>query len=83
MGELIEEMAQRYDRVVLDTPAALGLPDAKIVCELADGLVVVVRADMTSNRDLQSTLELLDRERVLGLLMNGAQVDQSRYGYTR
>ncbi len=81
MRELVEEMTQRYDRVILDTPAALGLPDSKTVSELCDGLVVVVRAGVTSNRDVQATLELMDRSRLLGLVVNGAQIDQSRYGY--
>jgi capsular exopolysaccharide synthesis family protein len=81
MRELVAEAAKRYDRVILDTPAALGLPDAKTVSELCDGMVMVVRADVTSNRDLQATLEIMDRNRLLGLVINGAQVDQSRYGY--
>lgn len=82
MRELLQEVARRYDRVILDTPAALGLPDAKSVSELADGIVVVVRADVTTQQDVQATLEIMDRRRVLGLLLNGAQVDQGRYGYT-
>jgi len=81
MRELVEEISQRYDQVILDTPAALSLPDAKAVCELTDGIVLVIRADMTPQQDLQAVLELLDRRRVLGLLLNGAQVDQGRYGY--
>jgi protein-tyrosine kinase len=81
MRELIAEATQRYDRVILDTPAALGLPDSKTVSELCDGVVVVVRADVTSNRDVQATIDLMDRSRLLGLVVNGAQIDQSRYGY--
>ena len=82
MSELLEEVARRYDRVIVDTPAALGLPDAKTVSELCDGMVVVVRADVTTQQDVQATLEIMDRRRILGLLLNGAEVDQSRYGYT-
>jgi len=26
-------------------------------------------------------LEILDRQRILGLLINGVEVDQGRYGY--
>jgi capsular exopolysaccharide synthesis family protein len=81
MRKLIEEVSQRYDRVILDSPAALGLPDAKAISEFCDGVVLVVRADMTSEQDVMSVLEILDRKRVLGLLLNGAKVDQARYGY--
>jgi Mrp family chromosome partitioning ATPase len=83
MRKLIEEVSERYDRVILDSPAALGLPDAKAISELCDGIVLVVRADVTSQQDVQSVLEILDRERVVGLLLNGAKVDQARYGYVK
>ena len=83
MRKLIEEVSERYDRVILDSPAALGLPDAKAISEFCDGVVLVVRADMTSEQDVQSVLEILDRERVVGLLLNGAKVDQARYGYVK
>lgn len=81
MRELMEEVSQRYDRVILDTPAALGLPDAKAVADLCDGVVVVVRADVTRQEDVQTVLEIVDRRRVLGLVLNGAVADQGRYGY--
>ena len=81
MRELIEEVARRYDRVIIDTPAALGVPDAKAVAELCDGLILVVRADVTPHEEIESALEILDRRRLLGLVLNGAQVDQGRYGY--
>jgi len=81
MRELIEEVAARYDRVVLDTPAALGLPDAKAVADLSDGIVVVVRADVSRQEDIETVLEIVDRRRVLGLVLNGAVADQGRYGY--
>lgn len=81
MRELVDEAAERYDRVILDTPAALGLPDAKAVADLSDGIVMVVRADSTRQDDVQTVLEIFDRRRVIGLLLNGAIVDQGRYGY--
>lgn len=81
MVELVEELAKRYDRVILDTPAALGMPDAKAVAELADGIVLVVRADVTSRRDVETSIDLMDRRRLLGLLLNGAEMAQGRYGY--
>ncbi len=82
MRELVEEVAGRYDRVVIDTPAVLGVPDAKAVAELCDGIVMVVRADLTSQQDVETALEILDRRRLLGLVLNGAQTAQGRYGYS-
>ena len=81
MRELLDEVNRRYDRVILDTPAALGLPDAKTVSDLSDGVVMVVRADTTPQQDVQATLEFLDQRRLLGLLLNGAHAHRGRYGY--
>jgi capsular exopolysaccharide synthesis family protein len=81
MRELIVAVGKRYDRVILDTPAALGLPDAKAVGDQCDGLVMVVRADKTRQEDIQSVIEILGRNRVLGVVLNGSSADQSRYGY--
>jgi succinoglycan biosynthesis transport protein ExoP len=36
MKELIEEVGRRYDRVILDTPAALGLQDVQATLEFLD-----------------------------------------------
>ncbi len=81
MRELLRELSERFDRVILDTPAAAAMPDAKIVSRLCDGIVMIVRADVTSREDVESTLDLLERERVLGLVLNGARVPQGRYSY--
>jgi capsular exopolysaccharide synthesis family protein len=81
MAKLIAELASRYDRVILDTPPALGLPDAKTIADQCDGVVMVVRAHSTSQEDVQTVLEVLDRRRVLGLVLNGTASDQGRYGY--
>jgi len=83
MSRLVEEVSGRYDRVIIDTPAALGLPDAKAVSDICDGMVMVVRADVTAQSDLEAVLEILDRQRILGLLINGVDGDQGRYGYVR
>lgn len=82
MRELVEEATARYDRVILDTPAALGVPDTKAVAEICDGVIVVVRADYTSQQDVEAALDILDRRRLLGLVLNGAAVERGRYGYS-
>jgi len=70
MRRFLEDVAQRYERVFIDTPAALGLPDARVMCELCDGILVVVRADQTPRDDIEMALDLVDRRRVLGAILN-------------
>ncbi|UCE87844.1 MAG: CpsD/CapB family tyrosine-protein kinase [Deltaproteobacteria bacterium] len=82
MRELLREAAEHYDTVVLDTPPTLSLPDAKTVSELVDGLVVVVRAGSTRRDDVEATLDVLDRRRLLGMVLNGADVETARYQYS-
>jgi capsular exopolysaccharide synthesis family protein len=81
MRRLIEEVAGRYDRVILDTPACLGLPDAKSISEFCDGLIMVVRADVTPKEEVQAALDILDRRRVVGLVLNGSESTREQYGY--
>ena len=80
MRHVVEELARSYDTVVLDTPSALGIPDAKSLSELVDGLILVVRADKTSEDDLEAALDVLDRRRILGLVLNDARL-QGAGGY--
>ena len=79
MRKLLETLSGRYDRVILDLPPTLGLPDAKTVSELCDGVIFVVRADVTPEPEIASALDVLDRRRVLGLVMNGSEPLSSRY----
>ena len=44
-------------------------------------MIMVVRADKTRQEDVQSVIEILGRGRMLGVVLNGTSVDQSRYGY--
>ncbi|MCH2172304.1 CpsD/CapB family tyrosine-protein kinase [Myxococcota bacterium] len=81
MRDFVAEMANRYDRVILDTPAALGLPDAKAICAISDGTLLVARAHNTSRRSLRATVDELDSRRVLGLLFNGIPRQRGQYGY--
>ncbi len=81
MRALLEELARTYELVILDTPPTLALPDAKVVSELVDGVVLVVRADETPEDDVLAAMDVLDRRRLLGVVLNGAETDTERYGY--
>lgn len=76
---LLEQLASRYERAILDLPPTLGLPDAKTVSGLCDGTVFVVRADATPQPDIEAALEVLGRERLIGIVMNAAEAPTDQY----
>ena len=80
MRKLLETLTARYERVILDLPPTLGLPDAKIVSGLCDGTVFVVRANETPQPDIEAALEVLGRDRLLGIVMNDADIVPIAYG---
>jgi len=81
MRELIDKLEARFDRLVLDVPPTLGLPDAKTVTDLCDSVLFVVRAHVTPREDADAALEVLGRSRILGIVFNEADVEASRYHY--
>jgi Mrp family chromosome partitioning ATPase len=44
-------------------------------------VILVVRADSTAAEEVTSALEVLDRRRVLGMVLNGEIRGADRYGY--
>jgi len=81
MRDMLADVSGRYDRIILDTPATLGLPDSKIVAGLCDAYLMVVRAGETAREEVEAALEVLDRRRALGLVLNGADLGHERYAY--
>jgi capsular exopolysaccharide synthesis family protein len=81
MRETIDQLRGRYDHVILDTPAALPVADAEIVCNLVDGIIFVVRASSTPREQALRAIENFDRERIVGMVLNSTEESEtSAYG---
>jgi Mrp family chromosome partitioning ATPase len=74
MQSLVAELRARYpDRyLVLDAPAINGSPDARILSELADMVVVVARHGVDTTTAVREAVGSLDPARVAGVVFNGA-----------
>jgi capsular exopolysaccharide synthesis family protein len=68
--EIVEEARRRYDYVVLDTPPAVPVPDCRVITKWVDGYILVVKAHKTPRKLLEETLNLMDPEKIVGLLFN-------------
>jgi Mrp family chromosome partitioning ATPase len=70
MKVLLSKVRDYPCNVVLDAPPAIGSPDARILAELADFVVLVVGAGRSTVQDIASAAERFDRKKLAGVAFN-------------
>jgi capsular exopolysaccharide synthesis family protein len=72
--ELFEQASAEFDHVIIDGPPVLGLADALILANLADGTLVTIHSETTRKASVLTSLKRLQqaKARVIGTLMNQA-----------
>ncbi|HEY0351708.1 MAG TPA: GNVR domain-containing protein, partial [Gemmatimonadales bacterium] len=72
MRALLQELIQRFDLVILDTPPVLATADARILGGISDGVLLVVRAGQTERLAAQRAQHQLTQAgaRLLGVVLN-------------
>jgi capsular exopolysaccharide synthesis family protein len=90
MSHLLDELAQRFDVVVIDTPPILPVTDAVALATLVDGVLLVARHGTTHRgpaAEARRRLEAVGAP-VIGYVLNAVPARESagyyadyRYGY--
>jgi capsular exopolysaccharide synthesis family protein len=70
---LMEQLANWFDWVVIDSPPILPLADTSIWTNMADGILLVARQGTTQKRQLKRGLEALGNQKVIGAVLNSAK----------
>lgn len=81
MRQLLEEAREEFDWVIIDTPPIGLLADANLLASMVDGALMVVLAGATSHQLVTRAVEALGRQRILGVVLNRAEVLPHAYGY--
>jgi polysaccharide biosynthesis transport protein len=78
---LIEALAERYDRVIIDSAPCHAVSDTVMLAQNCDGLIFLVQADVTSKRMIRSAVKHLRHARIpiVGAVVN--QIDLKRHGH--
>jgi capsular exopolysaccharide synthesis family protein len=81
--KFIGDLADRFDRVIIDSPPLVAVTDSAIISRLVDGTVFVVRAFKTGRHlGAQGLRALRDVEApILGAVLNAVNVDHHEYKY--
>jgi capsular exopolysaccharide synthesis family protein len=81
MRRLIDEAREVFDWVVIDTPPVGLLTDAALLSSMADGVVLVVKAESTPHDMVVRAVNAIGRERVIGTVLNRAKEQPNRTSY--
>jgi capsular exopolysaccharide synthesis family protein len=81
--QILEQCKRDYARVVMDSPPAGFVTDPAILGNLADGVVLVVRAGHTTREAVSFARRQLNdaRARILGVVINRTDRRTGGYGY--
>ncbi len=80
--KLLDDLSERVDMILLDSPPVLPVTDALLVSRCADALLLVTSAGVTSRHAVRRAVELLQQvgAPLRGIVLNGAGERES-YGY--
>jgi len=86
LRQLLSALENHYDRVILDSPAVLGMADCRMLGRMVDAALLVVRAGAHQLVTLQRAKAMLEQSHVTiaGVVVNSLSEDVenwSSYGY--
>lgn len=79
--KVLEELKNRYDLIIFDTPPVTGLTDTLILSRLSDIVLIVARAKKVTPDVLKNTKESLEKvnANIGGVILNGLDKANSKY----
>jgi succinoglycan biosynthesis transport protein ExoP len=82
-GVVLAECAKLYDRIILDSPPTSAVTDPAVLGNLADGVVLVVKAGETTREAAMHARRQLNtaKARLFGVVVNAIDFSNPAYGY--
>ena len=80
---MLQELSERYDRLVIDAPPVMPVTDARIVAAVSDACVLVLRSEKSTRKAAQQAAQGLMSvgSCILGAVVNDVSKRAGRYGH--
>ena len=84
MGEMMAKLRQHYDFIFIDSPPLMGISDAILLGEHADGLLLVAWGGKTPRKVIEKTKAEIEKYNVklFGVILNNVNLRRFSYAYS-
>lgn len=80
---VLSQLQQIYDRIIIDTPPILVVSDGLIVGDLVNGMILVIKAETTTEKQINQSIKQLARHHIPidGVVLNqlSSKYSQEKY----
>jgi len=75
MKTLIQDIKSRYDDryIILDSSPLLATTEPTVLNEMADAILLVIKAGETPRETVQQAIKLVDKNKVMGIVLNNME----------
>lgn len=78
MADVINQAEEQFDQVIIDSPPVLAVADARLLADLCDGIVLVVKSGSSEIDKAKKAIDAFSevREKILGVVLNDRKVSR-------
>lgn len=83
LRNFIEESSSVYDNILIDTAPILPVSDTKLLLDIPDQILLVIRQNQSTEKEFAFTLDNIDAfsSKISGIVLNDFKSNVSYYGY--
>lgn len=81
ISDFLKQAKEKYDFIIIDTPAVMEKSDAQIISQYVDGCLLVIGSGEVNKEEARKTKELLEKvnAKILGAVLNKTE-DINKFG---
>ncbi len=83
MQRTLAELETFFDWIIIDTPPVTPLADTPLWMKLSDGVLLVAREGVCEKKQLARAVDVIDRQKMLGVVVNSCGTNEHKYYYAR